>query len=130
MATAKYIETIGRRKTASARVRMTVNPKQTLVVNGKTMEEYFKNPELVRNAIAPLGKHETKFSVTAVISGGGISGQADALKHGLARGILAFDASSRITLKRLGFLKRDPRAKERRKPGLKKARKAGQWSKR
>jgi small subunit ribosomal protein S9 len=109
---------------------MTVHAKQSVVVNGKPLEEYFVSPELVRNAISPLGKHDTKFSITALVSGGGIAGQADALKHGLARGILAFDESSRVTLKRLGFLKRDPRAKERRKPGLKKARKAGQWSKR
>lgn len=127
---AKYIETIGRRKTARARVRMTVGTKQSVVVNGKPFEEYFVSPELARNAVAPLGKHETKFSVTALVSGGGIAGQADALKHGLARGILEFDESSRVTLKRLGFLKRDPRAKERRKPGLKKARKSAQWSKR
>ncbi len=130
MATAKYIETIGRRKTASARVRLTENAKQNVSVNGKTLEEYFRTSELVRASVAPLAHHEKKFAITAVLRGGGIAGQAVALSHGIARAIVEFDATSRIPLKKLGLLKRDPRAKERKKPGLKKARKAAQWSKR
>ncbi|TAK59189.1 30S ribosomal protein S9 [Patescibacteria group bacterium] len=130
MATAKYLETIGRRKTASARVRLTENAKQNVSVNGKTLEEYFRTPELVRISVAPLAHHEKKFTITAVLRGGGIAGQAVALSHGIARAIVEFDATSRTPLKKLGLLKRDPRAKERKKPGLKKARKAAQWSKR
>ncbi|MES2135176.1 MAG: 30S ribosomal protein S9 [Patescibacteria group bacterium] len=126
----KYIETIGRRKTASARVRLTENSKQNVSANGKTLEEYFRTPELVRISVAPLSHHEKKFSITAVLRGGGIAGQAVALSHGIARAIVEFDATSRTPLKKLGLLKRDPRAKERKKPGLKKARKAAQWSKR
>lgn len=130
MATAKYIETIGRRKTASARVRLTESTKQDISVNGKTLEQYFSKAELIRDSVAPLKHHDKKFTITAVLRGGGIAGQADALSHGIARAIVEFDASSRTPLKKLGLLKRDPRAKERKKPGLKKARKAAQWSKR
>ncbi|MBP6946066.1 MAG: 30S ribosomal protein S9 [Candidatus Pacebacteria bacterium] len=130
MATAKYLETIGRRKTASARVRLTETAKQNVSVNGKTLEEYFRTAELVRISVAPLSHNEKKFTITAVLRGGGIAGQAVALSHGIARAIVEFDATSRTPLKKLGLLKRDPRAKERKKPGLKKARKAAQWSKR
>ncbi len=130
MATAKYIETVGRRKTASARVRITESTKQSIVINGKPFDEYFKTAHLIKKCIAPLSHHEQKFTVTVVTKGGGIAGQADAVSHGIARGILIFDASTRIELKKAGYLKRDPRAKERKKPGLKKARKAAQWSKR
>ncbi len=130
MATAKYIETVGRRKTASARVRLTEGSKESVTVNGKAVEAYFSTPELIRAALAPLKAHEQKFSITAVVRGGGIAGQADAVKHGIARAIIRFDTSSRDVMKKAGYLKRDPRAKERRKPGLKKARKSAQWSKR
>ncbi|MES2014449.1 MAG: 30S ribosomal protein S9 [Patescibacteria group bacterium] len=130
MATSKYIETIGRRKTASARVRLTESAKQGVTVNDKPLEDYFNTPDLARSAISPLSHHDKKFTITAVIHGGGIAGQAIALSHGIARAIVEFDASSRTPLKKLGLLKRDPRAKERKKPGLKKARKAAQWSKR
>ncbi len=130
MATAKYIQTIGRRKTASARVRISESPKQSVVVNGKTVEDYFATPELAKIAISPLKEQETKFVITVVVKGGGIAGQAEALRHALGRALVEYDASSRVALKKLGFLKRDPRAKERRKAGFKKARKRGQWSKR
>lgn len=126
----KYIETIGRRKTASARVRLTPAATQSVVVNGKPSDVYFSTKELLETAHAPLKESEQLYTITAVVSGGGISGQAEAVRHGIARGITAHDIGKRGSLKKLGFLKRDPRAKERRKPGLKKARKAGQWSKR
>ena len=126
----RYIATVGRRKTASARVRLTPASKQSVTVNGKDIKEYFSVAELVRNALLPLKDVEGTFAVTAVIHGGGISGQAHALRHGIARALLAHDSTRRVTLKRAGHLKRDPRAKERRKPGLVKARKAPQWSKR
>jgi small subunit ribosomal protein S9 len=130
MADTKYIETVGRRKTASARVRLTPSAKASVQVNGKNVEEFFSTAELRETALAPLKQIEGKFTVTAVVSGGGISGQAEAVRHGIARALTEHDAANRTDLKKLGFLKRDPRAKERRKPGLKKARKAGQWSKR
>ncbi|MBI3573818.1 30S ribosomal protein S9 [Candidatus Kaiserbacteria bacterium] len=126
----RYIETIGRRKTASARVRITPSAKQSVTVNGKPSDTYFATKELLETALAPLKETEVKFTITTVVHGGGISGQAEAVRHGIARALTEHDLSKRTALKKLGFLKRDPRAKERRKPGLKKARKAGQWSKR
>ncbi len=131
MATAnKYIEAVGRRKTASARVRITPGSKQSVMVNGKAVEEYFPIPQLQHVVRSPLTMSEDKFVVTAIVKGGGIAAQADAVRHGIARAMTEHDVSRRTDLKKAGFLKRDPRAKERRKPGLKKARKSPQWSKR
>jgi small subunit ribosomal protein S9 len=126
----KYIETVGRRKTASARVRITPNAKQSVTVNGKSLNDYFPTKDLADIALAPLSHAEDKFAITAVVHGGGIAGQAEAVRHGIARGLIVHAIGLRTTLKKSGFLKRDPRAKERKKPGLKKARKSGQWSKR
>ncbi len=128
----RYIETVGRRKTAIARVRITPAPKGSCVVNGKDVDAYFSTEELRRIAseATALMKLTTKFKVTAKITGGGINGQAEALRHGIARGLIIYDSELRKKIKKAGFLKRDPRAKERRKFGLKKARKAPQWSKR
>ena len=131
--TTKYIETIGRRKTSTARVRMTPASKNTWEINGRTMEEYFPTRELQMTAVESLNASKlttTKFLITVIIKGGGISSQADALRHGIARGLIEYDRELRGKLKKAGFLKRDPRAKERRKFGLKKARKSPQWSKR
>lgn len=130
MATAKYIETVGRRKTASARVRITPASKQSVTVNGKDIEAFFTIAELQHTVRSPLAMADEKFTVTAIVKGGGISAQAAAVRHGIARAIEEHDASKRTDLKKAGYLKRDPRAKERRKPGLKKARKSPQWSKR
>ncbi len=130
MATAKYIETVGRRKTASARVRITPADKQSVVVNGKTLSDYFPTKEMQETVVAPLSNTENKFMITVVVTGGGISGQSVAVRHGISRALIEHDIQLSGVLKTAGFLKRDPRAKERRKPGLKKARKAGQWSKR
>jgi len=131
--TDKYIEAIGRRKTASARVRITPAPKSTYDVNGKTVEEYFPTKELQTTAtgsVTEAALTETKFKITVVAKGGGISGQAEAMRHGIARALIEWDKELRGKLKKAGMLKRDPRAKERRKFGLKKARKSPQWSKR
>lgn len=125
-----YIETVGRRKTSSARVRITEAASQSFSVNGKELSSFFSVPELVDIARSPLKLIDSKFAVTAVVNGGGIRGQAEAIRHGLSRAIIEHDRELRTTVKKAGFLKRDPRAKERRKPGLKKARKAPQWSKR
>lgn len=130
MATAKYIETVGRRKTASARVRIVAGAKQSVTINGKDANDYFTIPEHQHMVRAPLAMSDEKFAVTAIVHGGGVAAQAEAVRHGIARAIEVSDASKRTDLKKAGYLKRDPRAKERRKPGLKKARKSPQWSKR
>lgn len=125
-----YIQTIGRRKTAHARARLTESPKQSVTINGKDVASYFSTKHLTDAALSPLAHAEKKFSISIVVKGGGIAGQSGAVRHAIARALNEYDAKLRAPLKKAGFLKRDPRAKERRKPGLKKARKAPQWSKR
>ncbi len=129
---ARYIEAVGRRKTSTARVRITEASKGSLVINGKDLATYFPTLELQKivNEAIEKSKVAGKFMVTVVVRGGGIHSQAEALRHGLSRTLVKFDEEIRKPLKKLGFLKRDPRMKERRKFGLKKARKAPQWSKR
>jgi small subunit ribosomal protein S9 len=130
--TEKYFEAVGRRKTAVARVRLFSSAKSGATVNEKTLEEYFQTPELQALALESLtiANLPGKFRLSAQLKGGGIHSQAEALRHAIARALLEFDQDLRITLKKPGYLKRDPRMKERRKFGLKKARKAPQWSKR
>jgi small subunit ribosomal protein S9 len=130
MATQKYTETVGRRKSASARARVTEATKQSITVNGKDVSEYFPTKELQNVAESPLKHAEKKFGITVVVKGGGISGQATAVRHAITRALVKDNGTLRGALKKVGYLTRDPRAKERRKPGLKKARKAPQWSKR
>ena len=128
----KYIEAIGRRKTSSARVRITPATKSSFEVNSKALEVYFPTKELqhiVTHAPVAAGI-EQKFKVTVVTKGGGQHSQAEAVRHGYARALNEYDQELRGKLKKAGYLKRDPRAKERRKFGLKKARKSPQWSKR
>jgi small subunit ribosomal protein S9 len=127
----KYIEAVGRRKTSTARVRVTAATKASFVVNGQAANTYFKtNSE--RNLIqGPLANDaENKWEVEAKVTGGGTHSQAEAVRHGLARALVDNNIEIRGAMKSAGFLKRDARAKERRKFGLKKARKAPQWSKR
>lgn len=129
----RYIETVGRRKTSVARVRMTPSAKSSLEINGRAFEQYFPTSALQNMAQGSLVGSKlttTKFVITALIKGGGNMSQAGALRHGIARGLIEYDRELRGKLKKGGFLKRDPRAKERRKFGLKKARKSPQWSKR
>lgn len=128
----KYIEAIGRRKTSTARVRVWEAGRSSFTVNGKDAKDYFRTNEqrqLVTNPIteAKLG---LKLAVEVKVSGGGIHSQAEAVRHGLSRVLVEGDTELRVPLKTLGYLKRDSRSKERRKFGLKKARKAPQWSKR
>ena len=128
----KYVEAIGRRKTSTARVRIASASKQIFIVNGKDSKDYFKTEEqrrLIQDPIAK-GKPGSKWNIEARVSGGGTHSQAEAVRHGLARALVGEEQELRGKMKTLGFLKRDPRAKERRKFGLKKARKAPQWSKR
>lgn len=128
--TEKYIEAVGRRKTSVARVRLTPASKTSVVVNEREFENYFPTPELRNVVLSALVDLPNKYTITAKLVGGGISGQAQALRHGISRAIIADEPELRTKLKVKGYLKRDPRAKERRKFGLKKARKAPQWSKR
>jgi len=133
----KYIEAIGRRKTSTARVRIWQAVKTSFTVNGLDSKEYFKTEEQRRLVSDPVikgldssEKMDYKWKVEAKVSGGGIHSQAEAVRHGLARALVLFNLELRPKMKTLGYLKRDPRSKERRKFGLKKARKAPQWSKR
>ncbi|OGG45570.1 30S ribosomal protein S9 [Candidatus Kaiserbacteria bacterium RIFCSPHIGHO2_01_FULL_50_13] len=125
-----YTEGIGRRKTASARVRIEKAKNASLIVNNKKADEYFPLAAMVKTAYAPLSSLNAHYAVSAHVSGGGHKAQAEAVRMGIARAIVKVDGEQRKQLKVLGFLKRDPRAKERKKFGLKAARRAPQWSKR
>ena len=128
----RYIEAAGRRKTAIARVRITPSTKTSFVINDKDVKEYFTTNDLQSIAQEAMSKSEIgeKFTVTVKVLGGGIHAQAEAIRHGLARTLVERDEQVKNTLKKLGFLKRDSRQVERKKFGLKKARKAPTWSKR
>ncbi|HYB28109.1 MAG TPA: 30S ribosomal protein S9 [Solirubrobacteraceae bacterium] len=127
---ARYTAT-GKRKTAVARV--IIKPGTgTYVINGKTLEEFFPRATLTRIIRQPLETvgYESRMDVVARMHGGGVSAQAGALRHGISRALIVADPNLRGELKRRGFLTRDPRVKERKKAGLKKARKRPQFSKR
>ncbi len=134
----KYVEAVGRRKTSTARVRIMESMKASFLVNGIDSKEYFKTEgerrlildPIIKGLKAEQKKVGLKWNVEVHVSGGGVHSQSEAIRHGLARALSIFDPEARGNLKNLGYLKRDPRAKERRKFGLKKARKAPQWSKR
>lgn len=126
----KYIEAVGKRKSAIAQVRLFKGGDGKILVNGKTLEEYLE-PSLAPIAVASLklvGNTDLNFSI--LVNGGGKKGQAEAIRHGISRTLLIMEETLRPTLKVKGFLTRDARIKERKKPGLKKARKAPQWAKR
>ncbi len=129
---ATYTNAVGRRKTAIASVRITPADKNSLVVNGKTPKDYFKSNDYVRTTMEAFTVAEDAghYAVTAHVSGGGISGQADAIRHAISRALIEVEPKLRGVLKSAKLLTRDPRAKERKKPGLVKARKRKQWSKR
>ncbi len=121
----------GRRKSATARVRL-VAGNGKFIVNGRPVEEYFPISTLQMLVMAPLRtvSAEGRYDVICRVEGGGVAGQAGAVRHGIARALLTVDPEYRVPLKRLGFLRRDPRMKERKKYGLKAARKRPQFSKR
>jgi small subunit ribosomal protein S9 len=127
-----YYQATGRRKTATARIRLYPGGTGKIVVNGKEVEIYFARASDVSHLKEPMQATATaeKFDVTVVVVGGGITGQAGAVRHGIARALVESDPDLRPTLRKSGFLTRDPRAKERKKPGLKRARKAPQYTKR
>ena len=130
MAVVTYSAT-GRRKSSVARVRL-VPGEGKIVINGRELTNYFglKTLELIVNQPLEITETKGKYDVLVNVIGGGISGQAGAIRHGIARALLDVDAEYRPALKKAGFLTRDPREKERRKYGLKKARKASQFSNR
>lgn len=135
LAESRYVYAVGRRKTAVAQVRYFANGKsdgQEIIVNKRPYTEYFNTFEQREAVIAPLkvvGKAET-IKISVLVTGGGLSGQADAVKLGIARALVLHDALLRPALKAEKLLTRDSRAVERKKPGLKKARRAPQWAKR
>ncbi len=132
MASKTFITAVGRRKTAIASVRMLKAAKSSLEVNGKSPKDYFKTIERVKIAeeAFTIAESAENYAAFAHVEGGGVAAQADAVRHAIARAIIKAEPNTRKVLKAAGLLKRDPRAKERKKPGLVKARKAKQWSKR
>ncbi len=126
-----YFYGTGRRKTAVARVRL-VPGNGAIIVNGVPYEELITRIELRRRILQPLVATESmgKFNITCVVEGGGTAAQGGAISHGIARALVVVDEKSKIALRKLGLLTRDSREKERKKPGLKRARKATQYTKR
>jgi small subunit ribosomal protein S9 len=128
----KYAYAVGRRKTATATTKLWMEGDGSVTVNGKDYAAYFPLFELREQVMSPLKAVGLDGKVTIAIrtSGGGLRGQAEASRHGISRALLVIEPNYRGSLKALGMLTRDPREKERKKPGLKKARKASQWAKR
>lgn len=126
-----YFTAVGRRKEASARVKI-VNGKGVVTINSKPALDYLGNQRLLEKALASFKalSLSDKYDVFIKVSGGGKNGQAEAIRHGIARALVKEDEARKSTLRKAGFITRDPRAKERKKPGLKRARKAEQFSKR
>lgn len=128
----KYFEGVGRRKTSIARVRLFPQAEKSFSVNEKPLEGYFPTKELQYTVTSPLTlmSSEEQFKVAARVRGGGINSQAEAVRHGIAKALVLFNPDFRKKLKKAGFLTRDPRMRERKKFGLKRARRAPQWQKR
>jgi small subunit ribosomal protein S9 len=126
----KFVAAVGKRKSSVAKVRLYENGKGTIVVNDKKSSQYFSVRErnIISQPIKLTGAKNFDFSI--VVDGGGKNGQAEATRHGIVKALIAYNKDWRPSLKAKGWITRDPRVKERKKPGLKKARKAPQWSKR
>jgi len=127
----EQVQATGRRKRAVARIRLSSGPGK-IVVNGRALEDYFPTQMLRVCVCQPLASTESlkKFTIQVSVAGGGIAGQAEAVRHGIARALLKADEAVRVTLKAAGYLRRDPRMKERKKYGQKGARRKFQWTKR
>jgi small subunit ribosomal protein S9 len=128
----QYFEGVGRRKEASARVRLTKGS-GTFTVNGKTLEEFYTRESDAKNILSALEavkQDRGGYDITVTVHGGGVNGQTEATRLGLARALLAMDEDHRRSLRKGGLLTRDARIKERKKPGLKRARKAPTYTKR
>ncbi|MCP6726562.1 MAG: 30S ribosomal protein S9 [Patescibacteria group bacterium] len=128
----RFIEAVGRRKTAVARVRITPQKTRSFIVNAKGYQEYFQSQQLQNVVMEALDKAHLsqEFAVSVITKGGGMQGQAEATRHGISRALIKFQEDLKAPLKELGFLTRDPRMRERKKFGLKRARRARQWRKR
>jgi small subunit ribosomal protein S9 len=128
----RYFEAIGRRKTAVARIRLYTKGDKEFIVNDKSFQKYFQIKEDQNTAVASMNKMKCldKFRVTVIVKGGGHAAQAEAIRHGTARVLVDFNNNFRKRLRKAGFLTRDPRMRERKHFGLKRARKGPQWSKR
>jgi small subunit ribosomal protein S9 len=127
----KYFNGTGRRKTSVARVRL-LPGEGAVIINGKPLEELFPHPDQRRTILQPLLVTDNlgKYSAMIKVAGGGVAGQTGAISHGIARALVAANEGFKPTLRQNGLLTRDPRVKERMKPGLKRARKAPQYTKR
>jgi len=127
----QYYEGVGRRKTSTARVRV-MNGTGEFMVNEKPLNEFFTRPGDIQTILAPLETvgRRTSLDVTVLVNGGGVTGQTDAVQLGVARALLKLDPDLKPALRKSGFLTRDQREKERKKPGLKRARKAPTYTKR
>ena len=127
-----FFEAIGRRKTSTARVRLFTQGDKTILINDKDYKDYFPTLELQQIIDSAFDKMKAldKFKLTVRVKGGGIHSQAEAVRHGIARALVAVNPDFRKRLRRIGYLTRDPRMRERKKFGLKRARRGPQWSKR
>ena len=128
----KYLNSIGRRKTAIARIRLYQNGSNQIIVNDKDYRDYFQVESMqgkVREALDKM-KITDKFDISVMVKGGGVDSQAEAVRHGISRALIKLDEAYKKRLRKEGLLTRDSRMKERKKPGLKRARKAPRWSKR
>jgi small subunit ribosomal protein S9 len=129
----EYYYGMGRRKTSVARVRIYPNGDGSIIINGKKSQEFFgERPSVHATIVAPLRLLDLgeNFTLTVKVAGGGTSGQAGAIRHALSRALLRLNEETKPALRKAGYLTRDPRMKERKKPGLKRARKAPQYTKR
>ncbi|MBN1963715.1 MAG: 30S ribosomal protein S9 [Anaerolineae bacterium] len=128
----QYYEGVGRRKAATARVRIYPNGTGNVVINDKPGQEFLPREGDLAHALEPLTAlgQEKIYNVTVLVKGGGLTGQSDAIRLGMARALIKVDEDLRSALRRGGYLTRDPRVKERKKPGLKRARKAPTYTKR
>ncbi len=130
--TVQYYEGVGRRKESTARVRV-MSGTGRFIVNNKEVDAYFTRLGDLETILAPfaaLGEDRTKYDVTVLVKGGGVTGQTDAVQLGLARALIKFNPEWASAMRKGGFVTRDPRVKERKKPGLKRARKAPTYTKR
>ena len=128
----RYFEAVGRRKTAVARIRLFTKGEKEFLINRKLYQNYFQDLQLQQIAISSLKKMNCvdKFRIQVLARGGGLHAQAEAVRHGITRALVKFNPDFRKRLKRVGFLTRDSRMRERKKFGLKRARRAPQWQKR
>lgn len=128
----RFFEAVGRRKTSTARVRIYSKGTGEILINQKPLADYFPMPESQETVLSPfkITDYLGKFQVSVKVKGGGLTSQAEAVRHGLARALVVFNQDLRKVLKKAGFLTRDPRMRERKKFGLRRARRARQWRKR